>query len=143
MLHTHSNCSTVNKLWMDDIPSLRFLAIVQSLKILEHQMIRARVWSDCHQYEADFDATPWFEQASPEALMALAGCDFGMDYPADEVAYFMAEKDDRVADLFGFLARVQIQPFSGEPNGFECQVDIDDARAWIREHNDVLWGAIC
>ena len=42
-------------------------------------MIRAEVHSDDYAATAKFDAAPWFEQATDEAIEQLAKCDYGGD----------------------------------------------------------------
>ena len=86
-------------------------------------MIRAEVHSDDYAATAKFDAAPWFEQATDEAIEQLAACDYGGDYAADAVAEWSAKLFDAVADVFHYdeLARC----------GFECHVNPDDAEAWI------------
>ena len=87
--------------------------------------IKAECHADDQVLRATFDATPWFEQASCEDIGKLAACDWGGDYPADEVAQFMAEQDGEVRKMFQYLDIVGNL-------GFECHVDRDDAIAWLR-----------
>jgi hypothetical protein len=95
-------------------------------------MIKAKAWSDCKQLEVEFDATQWAQQANDEALIDLAWCDCRYDYPADEVVLYMAEYNDPEAKkLFDFLKIVTVQPFTMDTNGFECEVDPDDFKAWL------------
>ena len=86
-------------------------------------MIRAEVHSDDYAAAAKFDATPWFEQASDNAIGELMECDYGGDEAADAVAEWSARLFDDVAGVFRYdeLARC----------GFECHVNPDDAEAWI------------
>lgn len=93
--------------------------------------IRAEVHSDDRVIEAQFNALPWFEQASDEEIKALAKCDWGGDYPADEVAQHMADLDPNVRKVFDYVAlRVS--------EGFECHVNEDDARAWLTAYRPGL-----
>jgi hypothetical protein len=95
-------------------------------------MIHAKAWSDCRQFEIEFDATLWARQASDEAIIALGACGFRGDYPADDVVMFMADNgDEKAAALFEFLKIVTRQPFSGDTNGFECEVDSCDLLSWL------------
>lgn len=93
-------------------------------------MIRAEVHSDDYAATAKFDATPWFEQATDEAIEQLAKCDYGGDYAADAVAVWSASLFADVAGVFQYdeLARC----------GFECHVNPDDAEAWIAENRPHL-----
>jgi hypothetical protein len=101
-------------------------------------MIRAKAWSDCKQFEVQFDAVKWAEQASDKALIDLAQCGCRCDYPADEVVIFMADHDDQAKKLFDFLQIVTVQPFTMDTNGFECEVDVDDFEKWIKDNKPHL-----
>lgn len=96
-------------------------------------MIEAEAHSDDRVFEATFDATPYFEQASDAALEALAACGFGGDEPADRVAIFMAEQNESVAAIFSYL-EVYNRPRTRETIGFECHVDEEQALLWLKEH---------
>jgi len=98
-------------------------------------MIEAECHSDDHVVEIKFDATPWFVQASEQDLLALAGCGWGGNYPADAVADFFGENE--TSRLFSYLQITRDQ--RADPSvGFECHVDPDHAKAWIREHRPAL-----
>ena len=96
--------------------------------------MKAKAWSDCKQIEVHFDATKWAEQATDRELIDLANCDCRCDYPADAVVQFMADHDQEAKKLFDFLQIVQKQPLSGDTNGFECEVDIQDFKNWIAKN---------
>lgn len=96
-------------------------------------MINSLVKSDCGQFSAKFDATKWFDRASKTEVVELARCGFSGDYGADEVARFMSDHDTKVAEFFRFLELVPRQP-SGDTNGFECYVDVNDAKNWLEKH---------
>lgn len=99
-------------------------------------MIKAECHSDDYVACATFDATPWFEQASDEEIRALAECDWGGDQPADGVAVFIQDKDPKVGRLFDYLS---FEPKMGhEPVGFECHVDVADARRWLDANRPAL-----
>lgn len=95
-------------------------------------MIRAKVWSDDLKKQAEFDATPWFMEASKGAIVELAECGWRGDYPADRVAQFMArhgnEDVERVLDYATLMSEM----------GFECSVNEDDARAWLQANRAVV-----
>lgn len=101
-------------------------------------MIRAEAWSDCRQVKIEFDATLWAEQASDQALIALGQCGCRGDYPADDVVIYMANHDEKAKSLFAFLEIVQHQPISGDTNGFECAVNEDDFRKWLKDNKPYL-----
>jgi hypothetical protein len=94
-------------------------------------VIRAEVHTDDHKVYASFDATPFFEQATLDQVVALKAIDWGGDYQADAVALFMLGKDPEVGLLFRYLELVP--PGSdGYPLGFECRVDEEDVLRWVR-----------
>jgi hypothetical protein len=99
--------------------------------------VRAEVHTDDHRMEVDFDASPWFVQATNEDIAALAKIDWGGDYAADAVALFMEARHTGVEDLFAYLAK---RPTMGkdDPVGFECHVNADDARQWLATHRPEL-----
>jgi hypothetical protein len=101
-------------------------------------MIKAECHSDDHNVEAEFDATPWFEQAKDKDLADLAECGWGGDYPADEVAEFMADRVERIAEMFKYLEIIHGDPSKKDCQGFECHVEDGDALKWILENRPHL-----
>jgi len=101
-------------------------------------MIRAEVHSDDHVIGRRFDATRWFEKATDEDITKLAHCGWGGDYPADNVAIFMAEHDEVVADVFKYLELLANDPMKKDCHGFECHIDEEQARSWIAKHRPHL-----
>ena len=101
--------------------------------------VQARATTDDHKVDVTFDATPWLRQATEAALLALAGCGFGGDYPADEVAHQSVTLlgDAGLAKLFAYLEIVNQFPVR-EAVGFECRVDEDQARAWLKRHRPAV-----
>ena len=87
--------------------------------------VEARVKTDDGAYEAIFNAIPYLRQASWKDLQKLAACNFGGDYPADEVAWWVASEggDDEVAHV---MRRIQKDSL-----GFEVHINEDEARAWL------------
>lgn len=98
-------------------------------------MIRAECHSDDHVVEVAFDATIWFEQASDKEILDLAAVEWGGDYPADDVAIWMADRNGDIARMFTYLEMV-----AGRRNspGFECHIDGMDAMGWLGEHRPHL-----
>jgi hypothetical protein len=96
------------------------------------QTIPAEVHTDCHTAQARFDAEPWFNQASDQAILALAECGWGGDYPADEVAEFFSDtkRNKEVEDVFHTLRILRRK----EDIGFECHVEEEPAMAWLRQN---------
>ena len=95
-------------------------------------MIKAECHSDDRKVEVNFDATQWFKQATEQNIIDLAKCEWRNDYPADEVAIYMADFNTKIKTMFDYIAIV------GE-FGFECSVDEDDAKIWIKANLPVLW----
>ena len=97
--------------------------------------IIAEVHSDDRVFEVDFDATPWFRQASNDEIIALAEIGWGGDSEADEVAEFCEAGNNEITEMFSYLRRL-----SGRRNacGSECHVDEDSAMDWIRTNRPEL-----
>jgi len=98
-------------------------------------MIQADAHSDDHVVEVQFDATPWFEQASEVQIADLIACGYGGDYPADAVAQYMADHHQGVKRLFDYLEVI-------EHVGFECHVSQGDAEDWYNAR-DALFALRC
>lgn len=96
--------------------------------------IPAEVHSDDYAAEARFDATPWFEQASDQEILDLAGCEWGGDYPADAVARFFEQRDSGVDRVFTYLSFQPPMSYTSDAVGFECHVDALAALDWLRVH---------
>jgi len=90
-------------------------------------MIRAEAHSDDFRHAVKFDATPWFEQAEADDIVALAESGWGGDEAAHPIAQFFDGKTgyDGVADMFGYV---------GRGVGFECNVHQSDAYAWLSQN---------
>lgn len=97
--------------------------------------VKARVHSDDYRYDIPFDASRWFEQATPDEITELARCGWGGDYPGDRVAEYMADHDPRIKEMFHYIHRKQNEVrWPRQDIGFECYVDEDDAIFWIKAH---------
>ena len=90
-------------------------------------MIKAEFHSDDLKVEIDFDATPFFENASDDAIFALVECGWGGDDPADNVMYVM---QDHGSDVFDKWCRYQ-EFYDG---GFEIHVGEEDAMDWLQNN---------
>jgi hypothetical protein len=106
-------------------------------------MIKAECHSDDRNVEVSFDATPWFKQASDKDILDLANCGWGGDYPADEVAEWMAGDKGRrgvkrIAEMFKYLEIIHGDPSKKNAQGFECHVDEEDARKCLAENRPKL-----
>ena len=102
--------------------------------------IKAKAHSDDRVYEVDFDAEPYFRNANAEAILQLAKCGWGGDYPADNVVLYVAEKslNDNVVAMFGYLERKN----KTADVGFECRVDRESAMRWLKDRMPLLHAAI-
>ena len=94
-------------------------------------MISATLKSDDGFASISFDATPWFEQASDQEIIELAGCGCGGDYPADEVSQFFS--GSITAQVFDYLDNHPARE-TNSAIGHETHVDMDEAVEWIIEN---------
>jgi len=101
-------------------------------------MVQAECHSDDRVIEVDFDATPWFVHASHKELIELARCGFGGDYPADEVAIWMSEEKDDIAEMFTYIRLVNKKRIKNMI-GFECYVNRDQALEWIAKNIPTIY----
>jgi hypothetical protein len=97
--------------------------------------IPAECHSDDHAIETQFDAPPWFNQATDEQIIRLAACGWGFDYPADEIAVFVGETNESVRHMFSYLELVRHKK---DHPGFECSINASAAMAWIVEQRPEL-----
>ena len=109
-------------------------------------MIQPTAITDDYRIEIEFDATPWFEQATEDAIADIAGCaqgngTWGGGYPSDNVVMVLSDSDKRLDDLLRYCEITN--EWSSDGVGFECYVDAHDAEEWIRCHRPhiVLAGA--
>lgn len=93
-------------------------------------MIKARVHSDDRVVEVEFDATPYFMQATFLDLVNLNDCDWGWDYAADAVAEFCRKKCKK---LFDYLELINSDR-QGDLIGFECFITSEHVLAWLKKH---------
>lgn len=104
-------------------------------------VIYAEVHTDTRCIEIEFDALEWLKQAKTEALANLATCGWRGDYPADEVAIFMADHDKDVAFLFKYLEISSHRKNEGS-EGFECSINGEHVMAWLKENEPKVHTAI-
>jgi len=95
-------------------------------------MINAKCFSDDQRVEVNFDATPWFEQASEDQIKELATCEWGSNYAADDVALFMADINKKIQKMLDYCEHHPDQI------GFECHVTSEDAIAWLRTERPLI-----
>lgn len=96
--------------------------------------VLAEAYSDDHIFEVEFDAAPWFVQASDAEILALSAIEWGGDAEADDVARHFENSLPEVETLFDYLGRVDM--------GFECHVDKRNAMAWVQANRPGLWAQI-
>lgn len=98
-------------------------------------MIKANVHSDDHVYTHDFDATPWFQQASDEELIELAKIDYGGDLAADQVALILEDQDAEIATLLEYCRKK-------DEVGFEVHINQSQAEAWLKENRPAVYRTV-
>jgi hypothetical protein len=87
--------------------------------------IGAEVHTDDHDIEINFDASPWFAQASDSEIVELANCGWGGDLPADAVAQESVKWYPEIEAILDHKGPHK------DLSGFECHVDESDAIAWL------------
>ena len=95
-------------------------------------MIQTEIHTDDYVMQCEFDATPWFEQASTKDIDALIECEWRGDYPADAVAMNHPDMPDNLKDLFKYLELIAAR--GRKSIGFEVIVDESQALEWINNH---------
>jgi hypothetical protein len=96
-------------------------------------MIKAECHSDDHKAEIAFDATSWFEQASDKEIAQVVDCNWGGDYPTDNIAIYMSDYNEEIAKMFIYLEIAHNQ-------GFECCIlDTGAAVDWIKENRPDIY----
>jgi hypothetical protein len=94
--------------------------------------IHASVYSDDQTVEFTIDVQQYFVDTLAGYqlhvdLDALNGCDFGGDYPADNVAEYF--HDSTTKDLFDYVALKN--KHNSENIGFECHINKNDVLKWL------------
>jgi len=102
-------------------------------------MIRAEVTvdNDTNGPVVEFDATPWFEQASDRGIEWLRDEEYCAGEASDEVAEFCADKDATVEKFFEYV-RFGQQFSRGSGFGFSCRISVKEAEAWITDNRPSL-----
>lgn len=91
--------------------------------------IGASVWPD-HLSGADFDAVPWFAQASDREILALSRGRWRNSSDSDAVAVFIAAHDQRVAAVLDYARVVDA--------GTVCEINAGEALAWLAVHRPTI-----
>ena len=110
---------------------------------MAHEHDREKYVIDCEAHttdnriEVDFDAAPWFENATDEKIAELRAIRFGGEPAADELLKSHAGIHDGVRRMLAYLSMNPKLP-DGELVEFECHVDEQDAESWIAAHRPHL-----
>jgi hypothetical protein len=100
------------------------------------------IHAECHTADeamrAEFDATPWFEEADPRAIILLARQNWSAPWVADALE---ARSGYEVLRELIRYARDRLEIESREDPSwptFECRVDGAEATAWLdRNRSDI------
>lgn len=98
------------------------------------QTIAATVETDNGKMEVDFDAAPYFVTATLDDLTKLAKCEWGGDYPADEVVAYFRNTNPEIGQLFDYAEK--------HDEGFECYIDRDEAISWLQANRPDVVDAV-
>ncbi len=96
--------------------------------------IAAKVWSDDHNMEAEFNAAGWFAKANDEEVITLADTGWRGDSVSDSVAEHASAHGSEVRAVFDYVGSLPKKL----DIGFECEVDEDNAMAWLAQHRPGL-----
>lgn len=94
-------------------------------------MIRATCHTADEAMQVEFDATPWFEEADPGAILLLAKKGWSAPWVADALERLPGY--EKLGELMRY-ARDRLGPESREDPSwpiFECRVDSAEAIAWL------------
>lgn len=99
---------------------------------LPGEVVHAEFWTDDRVVECEFDARPFFMQASSDDIAGIIGCGYRGDYPTDAVAQYVADKhfDAAVENGFSYIGTMQKTGRKNAP-GFECSVDQESMLIWL------------
>lgn len=101
--------------------------------------VSATVSSDDGEVSVDFNAAPWFAQASDDEILGLAAIRWQNGAEADAVAEFFRDNETRdLFDYIGTVNRSRRRRSVQDPLGFEVEVDRDEALGWIARHRPDL-----
>lgn len=125
--------------WPQRVPREELLNEPTPVLRERHNVVpRVRVWakvhSDDHRMQAEFDAVPWFAQASDDEIVALAKGGRHRNRMADEVAQHFRGMP-KIAALFAYIE-------NQDDCGYECTIEADGAMNWLKQHRPELWKRI-
>lgn len=130
--------------WLQSVPlvdmeTMSWLELAQAYGAAKRLRVGAEVHDDGHHYEVDFDAAPWFAQASDQDIRALHEIGWEGDYASDAVAEFFEATHPDIAEVFTFCRATQR---TRSAVGFECSVEGDEAMTWLKYHRPGLWACL-
>ncbi len=83
---------------------------------------------------AEFDAAPWFQQASVEEIVNLAAEGWSGGYCGDEVAAWFDGKDAGVTAVYRYIEATQDLPGEVDCGGSDFRAEEKHVLNWLREH---------
>lgn len=115
--------------------------LAEDAQAVPEQLLSPRVTADIHSDDRvhdlqAVDVTRWFAQADEEDLECLWQDEWGGSETADEVTRFIEEENEAVSNLLEHCRKTS-------DVGFECYVNEEEAKTWIRTHRKEFWGQHC
>ena len=92
-------------------------------------IIPAEIHSDDHRVRIDFDALPWFENATERQVLKLQDKDWCCSEPADRVAIEHPDPSKQIARVLDYCETISQ---TGDAMGFEVWVDPEAAARWLK-----------
>lgn len=105
----------------------------------EPVLIEAKAYSDDRLYEVEFDAAPWFKDASADAIITLANNGWGDCETADDIALRIEDANPAVQSMLNYCRATQR---SRRSVGFVCRVDPEQAMQWLKSNRKSIWARI-
>lgn len=109
------------------------------------ETIRTEFWTDDRVVECEFDARPFFMQATAHEIGGIIGCGYRGDYPTDAIAQYVSDKhlDATLESGFDYIGLMQKAGREDAP-GFECSVDQESMLNWLDKYrHEELAIALC
>lgn len=122
---------------MDELTTLPAATLRERFGIRPRIRIAARATDGHGAFPVEFDAAPWFQQASDHEISTLrkqGWCGSG----AETVVAHISRSHARLATMLDYCDQHHNDP---KPIGFECSVDEDEALRWLKRERPALWAA--
>lgn len=101
----------------------------------KYGLVRAEVFSDDRLYEKLFFAEQWLFGANQSMLAELEDGNWGGCDAADRVVFSLAEQGcEAISTVFDYIHHHNSGCGSTERIGFGCQINAEDAHAWLRKY---------